>query len=274
MSTNGRGGPSLAELGHDGDGAGTGMDRESAEGMMSVRAATPLLLMLLVATAIPAAGQAIYRPTPAPDVNAATADWYVAGDPLTFAGNLYYRAGVRVHFMPHEMARIGEYRGIPLYARTTLEPMSIVYVPVGRGLLQPYERRRDGDLAGTVGSLTPSFPVVRPGTDPVGTTGTFTADPRVVFVDPVLDVDSGPPAAAPIAATRLARAPGPRDGIFIVFEGRRWYSAGPPVRLDVSKLTRAGDRLGWPVYRRPGDPALYVPLTREPGAPLARYERR
>ena len=38
-------------------------------------------------------------------------------------------------------------------------PYSIVYVPIGRGLLQPYERIRQGELAGSTGSRTPAFPV-------------------------------------------------------------------------------------------------------------------
>ena len=33
---------------------------------------------------------------------------------------------------------------------------------IAGGLMHPYERRRDGDLAGTVGTSTPSFPVTRP----------------------------------------------------------------------------------------------------------------
>src|SRR5688572_33397323 len=56
------------------------------------------------------------------------------------------------------MVRVGHYNGVPLYADTTLEPHSIVFVPVGRGQMQPYERLRAGDLAGTSGSRLPSFP--------------------------------------------------------------------------------------------------------------------
>src|SRR5947208_1010689 len=57
------------------------------------------------------------------------------------------------------MIRTGDFLGIPLYARTTIEPYSVVFVPIGGGMLQPYERRREGELAGTVGSSAPSFPV-------------------------------------------------------------------------------------------------------------------
>ena len=64
-------------------------------------------------------------------------------------------------FNPYEMARTGNYRGIPLYVLTTRDPYGVVYLPVARGLMQPYERRRDGDAAGTVGNSAPSFPVDR-----------------------------------------------------------------------------------------------------------------
>ena len=62
-------------------------------------------------------------------------------------------------FNGNTMVRTGHYNGVPLYADATLEPYSIVYVPIGRGLMQPYERPRRGDLAGTTGSRPPSFPV-------------------------------------------------------------------------------------------------------------------
>ena len=74
--------------------------------------------------------------------------------------NFYYPAGPRVHFMPFEMVRSGDFLGIPLYSRTTIEPYSVVFIPVGGGMMQPYERRREGELAGTVGSSAPSFPVL------------------------------------------------------------------------------------------------------------------
>ena len=93
-----------------------------------------------------------------------------AGEPIVFAGNYYYPAGPAIHFLANEMVPTGSYRGIQLYSRTTIEPYSVVFVPVAGGLMQPYERRRAGDLAGTTGSSVPSFPVEIPsafGTPPV-----------------------------------------------------------------------------------------------------------
>jgi len=107
-------------------------------------------------------GQATMRPTPAPIVTAENESWYLAGEAVLYAGNVYYPTGPIVFFDSHEMVRSGDYRGIPLYSLTTIEPYSKVFVPVGSGLMKPYERRRSGDLAGTAGSTTPSFPIVSP----------------------------------------------------------------------------------------------------------------
>jgi hypothetical protein len=61
--------------------------------------------------------------------------------------------------LAHPMVRSGYYNGVPLYSDTTIEAYSIVYVPVQRGRMRPYERLRQGALAGTVASRTSSFPV-------------------------------------------------------------------------------------------------------------------
>ncbi len=102
-----------------------------------------------------------YAPPPA--VTAASASWQLSGQPIFHAGSFYYPAGATVFFDGRVMTRTGHYEGVPLYSDVTLEPFSIVYVPVGGARMRPYERRRDGELAGTVGSRTPSFPIVRDG---------------------------------------------------------------------------------------------------------------
>ena len=109
-----------------------------------------------------AAAQVNMRPTPDPIVTAESEEWYLAGEAITHAGIIYYPTGPNVFFDPHQMVRSGHYRGIPLYSLTTIEPYSKVYVPIGGGLMRPYERRRTGDLAGTTGSTLPSLPVTGP----------------------------------------------------------------------------------------------------------------
>src|SRR5689334_8140833 len=119
---------------------------------------TALIALVLLGPAT-AFAQVQSRPSDAPIVSAERESWYVNGDPVQFAGSVYYRAGAAVFFDGNRMVRTGSFNGVPLYADTTVEPFSLVFVPIGRGLMQPYERPRSGDLAGTVGSSAPSFPV-------------------------------------------------------------------------------------------------------------------
>ena len=74
---------------------------------------------------------------------------------------LHYFAqyGVRECWLIHQLTREIEVRDAPTKADTTLEPFSIVLVPISRGLMQPYERLRRGHLAGTTGSRPPALPV-------------------------------------------------------------------------------------------------------------------
>src|SRR5687768_17471546 len=150
-----------------------------------------LMLLLALLATVPAAAQVQSRPTDPPLVTASNESWYALREPITIGGDIYYPAGATVFFNGNTMVRTGHYNGVPLYADTTIEPYSIVYVPLPSGLMQPYERPRRGDLAGTTGSRTPSFPVrttvegrgvlmaAAPPTDlprPIGAIGAFTPD--------------------------------------------------------------------------------------------------
>src|SRR5215813_12403970 len=116
------------------------------------------LLFTLIGTT-PAFAQVQSRPTDRPLVTAESEAWYVNSEPLQYEGDLYYPAGATVFFNGNTMVRSGNYNGVPLYTETTIEPYSIVLVPIQRGLMKPYERLRQGAMAGTVASRTPSFPV-------------------------------------------------------------------------------------------------------------------
>ena len=100
----------------------------------------PARLFLASAVLLSAVGsswaQIAIQPTPAPLVTAENEAWYRAGEPIAFAGNLYYRGGAAIHFLPNEMVRSGFYRGVPLYSRTTIEPFSMIFVPAGGELMQ------------------------------------------------------------------------------------------------------------------------------------------
>ena len=120
------------------------------------------VVVVLLLLPIAAAAQMTMRPTPVPVVTAENTSWYLAGEPIMYSGSIYYPAGPEIYFNPYEMVRSGEFRGVPFYSRTTIEPFSKVFVPLPGGRMLPYERRRAGDLAGTTGSTAPSFPVVNP----------------------------------------------------------------------------------------------------------------
>src|SRR5205823_5756894 len=96
-------------------------------------------------------------------VTAANASWQLAGQPIFYAGAFYYPTGPTVYFEGFVMVRTGVFEGVPLYADTTLEPFSVIYVPIGGNVMRPYEKPRTGPLTGTVGSRTPSFPIGRDG---------------------------------------------------------------------------------------------------------------
>src|SRR5262249_46924568 len=81
-----------------------------------------------------------------------------SGEPIFWNGDVYYPAGAVRMFDPYVMAPSRSYRGIPLYVDSTLEPFSVVFVPLAGNRFKPYERRRVGVLAGTTGSRAPSLP--------------------------------------------------------------------------------------------------------------------
>src|SRR5438067_5311341 len=93
-------------------------------------------ILLTSLLAAPAAAQIQSRPTDPPIVSAANESWYVNGEPIEFAGDMFYPAGATVFFNGNTMVRSGHYNGVPVYSDTTLEPYSVVYVPIGRGLMQ------------------------------------------------------------------------------------------------------------------------------------------
>jgi len=244
-----------------------------------------------------ASGQATMRPTPAPIVTAENESWYLAGEAVLYAGNVYYPTGPIVFFDSHEMVRSGDYRGIPLYSLTTIEPYSKVFVPVGSGLMKPYERRRSGDLAGTAGSTTPSFPIVSP-YDPYAEVpplaGIVRAPAPPVRAEPIFGTYYGVPSAGahhepsdPVATTgssdpgyplgplASARKPEGLNGIFIEYRDRRWFSSGPAVELDSARFARVGDHQGFPVYRLEGDETtIYVTVAKGARNLIAPYSVR
>lgn len=242
-----------------------------------------------------AAAQSVMRETRPPVVTAEAEPWYLSGRPVTFAGQTYYPAGPRLHFIPSEMVRSGDFEGIPLYSRTTIEPYSKVFVPVGGGLVQPYERRRDGDLAGTAGSSAPSFPVALATDSTIDDRQTIQAPaPPTLSQPPLTDSTAAVPrpvgtagtlATAPrdvsTVATRRASPPfrrraDTRNAIFMTFRGERWFSSGPAVEFDPSRFVRVGNREGFSVYsdRQAPGATIYVPVVAGAVGLVAPYSKQ
>lgn len=221
------------------------------------RVTASLLLTFLIATTV--AAQVQSRTTDAPIVTADNESWYATGEPIQFAGDVYYRAGASVFFNGNTMVRTGHNNGVPLYADTTLEPYSVIYVPLERGLMQPYERRRQGSLAGTTASRTPSFPVQ----------ATTTAAPALQAAGgPTMLTEPVPVGTSGIAqvmtprfsATSIGR-PTSNDGLWIRYLGKKWVSAGAAVLLTPAAFREVGRYEGFPVFASRGrsEQVIYLP---------------
>jgi hypothetical protein len=252
-----------------------------------------LVACLFVAVLLPTYGSAqiSYRPTPPPQVTASNVPWVTSGEPIFFGGSYYYPTGPSVFFDGQLMVRVGDYLAVPLYVDTTLEAYSRLFVPVAGGLMKPYERRRAGPLAGTVGSTTPAWPVqvasnryeagggvgpqvgdpqmVPEAPRPVGTSG-------VTVICPCPAATTGtpaPPLVEPTAAQSVPR-PGRNTGISVQFQGVEWFSDGAAVSFDPDIFIPIGDYHGFAVYRdkRGGPNTIWVTAVAD--GPVAPYTRK
>ena len=246
--------------------------------------------VLSMAVLLPNVGtaQVVLRPNPYPQVTAATALWQVRGDPVFHAGAFYYPAGPTVFFDGNVMNRTDTFEGVPIYEDATQTPFSVVYIPIGGNLVRPYERLREGELAGTVGSQTPSFPIQPAGGNavapvPLGITGIITPPvnqfqvvvipeaPRPVGTTGV--ITSSIATAAPTRPVRRANTPTMLQ-VWVPFDGARWYSAGSAVSYSAERFVQVGEYGSFPVYRdKNGSPdAIYIPSVE--GGPVAPYTKR
>ena len=257
------------------------------------RAIVPTLIVLAISiVSRPAIGQTL-TPTPAPTVTAESEPWFVSRTPLMIGGILYYPAGPQVHFNQNEMVRAGSFGSVPVYVQTTIEPRSVILIPLSGGLMQPYERRRSGELAGTDGSRPPSFPVVSaaesrgseprtiraPG-PPIGGVGVMReAEPAPVHAAPAPPAPPARPVgtsgtAGTVRTQPLASASRPLglNGIFIEYSSRRWFNRGEAVPFDAALFKKVGTYAGLPVYMR-DDAAetIFVPVSEAAAALVVPY---
>jgi len=217
---------------------------------------------LVCAVLLPISGNAqVYQfATPPPAVTAAGADWQIQGEPIFYAGAYYYPAGPDVFFDGNVMARTGVYRGVPLYEDRTLQPYSVVLVPVGGATMRPYARRESVGAAavGESGRAVESI-------EPTGTSGVAAVPPSSRSQSPA-STDSG-------RTIESVPAPSGNRGIFVTFNGERWFSAGRSVTLDPSQLRQVGRYHGFPVYADPGGARDRILIPAVPGGALTPYQR-
>jgi hypothetical protein len=246
----------------------------------------------------PQAYSALALPTPPPLVTAASADWQIRGEPVFYAGSFYYPTGPNVFFDGNVMFRTGVYRGVSLYIDASVDPIGLVYVPIGGGVMRPYERPRSGELAGTIGNRTPSFPIeldveastaaarigtmappfaenVEPNVLPeyggrrtIGTDGA-TGERPATYEEP-LRTDGARP-----GNTIVESIPPPRmnSGVWLEFDGTPWYSAGPAVPYSADRFTLIGDHCGFPVYRDKAGTSDEIFVAAVKDGPVAPYKR-
>jgi hypothetical protein len=256
-------------------------------------------LLFVVATLLSgsAYAQATWQPSTPPLVTAENTTWFQTGEPILWNGDYYYPAGAVQGFNQYQMVRSGSFQGIPLYSDATLEPYSIVFVPLNGARMQPYERRRTGALAGTTGSRAPSLPTaigaegitpaaIQQAPGPPDFARAYDVAPlndAPVLADPPI---AAPPPAAPVGTSGRTPAlvtavrpvttvipPTGANGIWIEFDGRRWYASGKSIAYDASRLNEVGSYRGWTVYAIKGEDGNTIYIPSVPGR-LAPYRTR
>jgi hypothetical protein len=269
--------------------------------MIALARRTLVAVVLLAATS--ASAQMQSRPTDPPLVSAAGESWYQLREPLVIGSDLYYPAGASVFFNGHVMVRAGHYNGVPLYVDATLEPYSVLFVPIGRGSMQPYERPRRGALAGSSGSRLSAFPVrlagdpgaagpgvavlpmtaVSPTQVPVslGAMVSFTPEPLRLPPLPSPSVVPDVAAAAAVPAVQFSftpqviitsSQPQSNDGVWVQYDNQRWVSGGR-AEIRTADFTQVGTYGAFPVFRRVGGPIDVVYLPTREGV-VAPYRRK
>jgi hypothetical protein len=266
-------------------------------------------LFLSMAVLLPKTGNAqVYQfRTPPPVLTAAAADWQINSDPIVVNGLVYYPTRGFRFFDGQVMMQVGIVERVPVYGDSTLEPYSVLYVPIGRDRLREYERRRDGELAGTTGSRVPAFPVQSPsgqalrdtGVGSIGTSGIIDlAQPPLASAAPAVAPGAAPGSVGtsggtePNATSSVGTAgradrgltrrtliesiprPSGANGVWLEFNGARWYADGPAASFSPDRFEPLGEYRGFAVYRdkTAGKDAIWISVVKD--GPLAPYVRR
>src|SRR5262245_17955658 len=275
-------------------GLARGLTATELEDSMSRTVIAGVAMVVLVCGSL---GAQVYQlRTPPPPVTAQYAEWQFNSEPLIVNSLIYYPTRETRFFDGQIMVQVGVYRSVPVYADVTLEPHSVIYVPVGRNLVRGYERRREGELAGTQGSRVPAFPVdipssFEPRERPIpptldsGASSTLVREPMAaVRVEPgstssasTATIESRPSTSrTPMTPTHVESIPPPsgNGGVWLMFNGSRWSSRGPAVVFDPDRFSKIGEYRGFPVYRTKDGRADDIWVTVVKDGPVAPYSRR
>jgi len=208
------------------------------------------LLSLLVA--------ALQFRAPNPDAVAAEADWQINNEPIVAQGLTYYPTHESRMFDGQVMSQIDVYEGVPIYADVSIAPFTLAYVPLTPTRMRTYERAPDGERRFISGRGRADIRAV-------ATAGTETGPPVII------EAPSAP--TTPTGVESILRPRG-TAGIWIEFNGARWYHDGAAESYTPERFVRAGDYHGFPVYQKRGDSSgeIYIPSVED--GPLARFRRR
>jgi hypothetical protein len=215
----------------------------------------PVLFVLTALFPIKGNAQVFQFRSPSPEVTAASALWQLNGDPVVLQGLVYYPTREFRMFDGQVMTQIGLFNGVPIYADVTREPFRVVYVPVGRDRMRAFERPRSRDVAGTMGTASSRAEVPT-------TTGAALA-PNIP--------DRTPTNRRYVES--IARPTG-SHGVWLEFNGSRWYSAGAAVPFSPGRFRPIGEHRGFPVYREMGGDSRHIWVTVVKDGPVAPYAKR
>jgi len=194
---------------------------------------------------------------PNPDAVAATADWQINNEPIVAQGLTYYPTRESRMFDGTVMSQIDVYKGVPVYADVSISPFTLAYVPLTPTRMRTYERGPDGDSRFISGR----------GRAEIGAVATSGSD---TFAPVINEAPSAPP-----APTRVESIPRPRGttGIWVAFNGARWYNDGAAQSYTAERFVPAGNYHGFPVYRERRRAADRIWIATVNGGPLTPYRK-
>ena len=198
--------------------------------------------------------------SPSPDTVAATAEWQINNEPIVAQGLTYYPTRETRTFDGQVMSQIDVYQGVPVYADVSISPFTLAYVPLTTTRMRTYERGPDGERRFISGRGRADLAV--------GTSGIEIVEP--VIIEAPIEAPSAPP-----TPTRVETIPRPRGttGIWVEFDGARWYSDGAAQSYTPERFVPAGDYHGFPVYREKGRAADRIWIATVNGGPLTPYRK-